>query len=69
MKFLAFVRSGYEHLTNSNIVVAGYGGNYWSRVAQSTVAAYDLGMNPTAVYPSYYFDRWNGFPLRCLYPV
>ncbi len=61
---LAFVRSGNVN-TNSGIV-NNVGNNLygWSRTAKSATNAYNLGVNPSEVYPSNNNNRWNGFPLR-----
>ena len=67
---LAFVRSGWVNVNAEYATYQahlGYNGNYWSRTAVSSAYAYYLDFSPTDVYPSYSFDRWYGFPLRCLY--
>ena len=65
---LAFVRSGYVSLGYGQARNAGEYGCGWSRTAISSSYAYYLYMGTTNVNPSDYNNRWNGFPLRCLYP-
>ena len=69
---LYFVRSGWVNLNNSalrNFGLVGYG---WSRssVAYSSATsanAYYLLFNADTVYPSFGpFNRYYGFPVRCL---
>ena len=36
-------------------------------MAKSTIYAYALGVNPLAVGFFDDYNRWRGFPLRCLY--
>ena len=65
---LAFVRSGYVNVNDGKVYSVGSSGYGRSRTASSSSGAYYLTFNPTDVYPSYYYHRWYGFPLRCLYP-
>ena len=65
---LAFVRSGYVNLNDGKAYAVGRNLYGWSRVTKSLANAYGLGVSPTVVYPSDgNYDRWRGFPLRCLY--
>ena len=76
---LYFVRSGDVELpiTTGTFRFAGVGGIYWSSRASSagangttTPSAYNINFNATGVYPSNGpYERWLGFPLRCLSTV
>ena len=64
----AFVRSGYVALSGGKAYVVGRDLYGWSRVASSASVTYNVGVNPTEVYPSNNAgSRWYGLPLRCLY--
>ena len=69
---LYFVRSGYVYLNNGSLRYFGLSGYGWSRssVAYSSATsanAYHLDFNAGTVYPSFGpFNRWVGFPVRCL---
>ncbi len=75
---LAFVRSGNVDINDGRLYIGGWStgdgqvapahGYGWSRTARLSALAYGLGFNTTGVYPSNYYNRWYGFPLRCLYP-
>jgi hypothetical protein len=65
---LAFVRSGNVYIDYGRLVSTGYVGDYWSRTANSATTGRDLIFHTTYVNPSLNDNRWNGFPLRCLYP-
>ena len=64
---LAFVRSGYVHLDHSRSYFVGAHIYGWSHVSLSITDAYYLRITSTDIYPLGTGDRWNGFPLRCLY--
>lgn len=61
---LAFVRSGNVNTNDGKVYNVGNNLYGWSRTAKSTTNAYNLGVNPSEVYPSSDNNRWNGFPLR-----
>ena len=63
----AFVRSGYVSLIDGRAYRVGANAYGWSRVVDSAIYAYYLGVYPTNVGPSNSDYRWNAFPLRCLY--
>lgn len=67
MSPLAFVRSGYVGIDFGQARGVGKDGYFWSRTSNSSTKAYDLGTNPTDVYPSGNPNRFGAFPLRCLY--
>ena len=66
-----FVRSGGVNLVNGSLRDFGYHGFGWSRIAKTyssptSANAYSLYFNPSGVYPSANYNRWNGRPVRCL---
>lgn len=65
---LTFVRSGAVNLNGGMVWVLGQYGSYWSRTAYSSTNAYYRDFYPPGVTPSRSYNRWAGFPLRCLYP-
>ena len=65
---LAFVRSGYVSISNSSLYAAGSIGYNWSHTSDSSIEAYRLSLDSTDIYPLFSSHRFNGFPLRCLYP-
>lgn len=65
---LAFVRSGYMDLSAGYINYIGHGGDAWSHTSYSSTNARNLNFDTTSVNPSDNNNRYNGFPLRCLYP-
>lgn len=64
---LAFVRSGGIATGDGKASYVGYSLFGWSHMAKSTIYAYALGVNPLAVGFFDDYNRWRGFPLRCLY--
>lgn len=64
---LAFVRSGGIATGDGKASYAGYSLFGWSHMAKSTIYGYALGVNPLAVGFFDDYNRWRGFPLRCLY--
>ena len=77
---LYFVRSGYVYLpgvSGATFRGAGIYGYDWSSRASSTrsdgaaiPSAYYLDFNASTVHPSFGpYERWRGFPLRCLSTV
>ena len=64
---LAFVRSGWISVNGGATSVVGQWSFNRSRVVQSTSSAYSLDIASDNVNPSRSNDRWDGFPLRCLY--
>ena len=65
---LAFVRSGGIATGDGKASYVGSSLYSWSQVSRLITTAYGLGVNPTGVDPSDGYNRWRGFPLRCLYP-
>ncbi len=67
-----FVRSGWLNLNNGALGYFGNGGDYWSEVAMGygtgtwSAIAYYFRFGPSIVYPSSYYSRFFGFPVRCL---
>ncbi len=58
-------RGGSIDLGVGSLWAAGFGANYWSRVADAQVLfAYSLGFNSVHVYPLGYGNRWSGFTGR-----
>ena len=45
---------------------AGYGGNYWSSVGNTSAFAYNLYFVSGGVNPSYVNYWYGGFSLRCV---
>jgi len=45
---------------------AGSDGRYWSSTARDANNAYNLAFSPGGVDPSYYYNRYVGFSVRCL---
>ena len=63
---LAFVRSGYVHVTNGRISRVGYEGDAWSHTTRSSDVSRYLYFSTSDVNPSDNGNRWDGFSLRCL---
>ncbi|MBR3180024.1 hypothetical protein IKF57_00620 [Candidatus Saccharibacteria bacterium] len=61
---LYFVRSGYVYSSQQN--VAGYDGYYWSSSVYSSSDAYYLVFDSSIVYPTFKYDRFYGFSVRCV---
>ena len=67
-----FVRNGVFNITNSTGIFrsAGDGGQNWSSRSGTITTAYYLEYWAFDVLPSNGpYDRWFGFPLRCLSTV
>ena len=60
-----FVRGGNVNTNNHYLNNAGYNGNYWSRVANSSSNAYNMNFN-SSVNPSNNNNRYNGRSVRCV---
>jgi len=65
---LAFVRSGWVGINGGKIYGFGNGGRYWTGMNQSSIYAYRLYFYTDDVSSSDVYDKYFGFPLRCLYP-
>ena len=65
-----FVRSGHVYLpgnSGATFMGAGVYGHWWSSRGDVVTNAYYLLLNATTAYPSRGpYERWHGFPLRCL---
>ena len=65
---LFFVRSGYVNPV-AWLSEAGFLGDYWSSVANSSSYVYHLYFSSDAVFPSHDFgDRYEGKSVRCVAP-
>ena len=63
-KLPGFLLSGYYHTGGAyNLGSYGY---YWSRSALSAQYAYLLNLSSSAVNPSNYNLKYNGFAVRCV---
>ena len=65
---LAFVRSGVVWPDDGRVGNVGNGGYSWSRTSRSSTYAYYLYFYTANVSPSSNYNRFDGRPLRCLYP-
>jgi len=68
------VRSGNLAPYDGKSWNAGQNGYEWSsrgaaHNSTTSASAYYLAFNGSTVYPSASYDRWYGFPLRCLSTV
>ena len=61
---LYFVRSGY--VNDGSLYDSGAGGGGWSSTVGSGTYGYRLYFLSTTVYPARNFDRYVGFPVRCI---
>lgn len=61
---LAFVRSGYVSINDSEGRLTGSRGYNWSHTLKSLTLAYNLGMNPSVIGISDTNYHWSVFPLR-----
>ena len=60
-----FVRGGIVN-PGDTLRYAGLYGYDWSSVGRSSSNAYGLSFGPYGVSPSYFYDRYIGFSIRCV---
>ena len=66
---IRYPASGYRDGKDGSLSYVGYEGRYWS-ASPYTVFAYYLYFETNGyVYPSYYYNRANGFSVRCIQAV
>lgn len=61
-----FTRSGYINIPVGTLKRTGTGGYLWSQTANLDYAAYYTDLTDTSIYPTNFFGRYGGFPIRCV---
>ena len=59
-----FVAGGY--VTNGSLHNVGSIGLYWSRAVESASSAHLLDFTNSTVYPTYSYNRYTGYSVRCV---